>query len=534
MALSRSGRPAEALEVIAEAAAELTPDADWLVVASTHRTRAVLLAHVGSRDAEATLAYGDSLAAALWRQRLNTLHAARTRYDLEQLRARHEQVARAAEVDPLTGIANRRGFDSAVQSAACRTGPVAVLLVDTDKFKVINDTRGHAAGDAALQAIAAALAGQAGPGDLVARLGGDEFAALLAGADAAEAAAVAARMVAAVRDIPECIATVSIGVAVGPAAALNESLCRADAAMYRAKRRGGDGVETADEPVYGPPPEPACSLAACLISPVARSLVPARCLPAQPPCSQGARSARLLAAPSACSQLPVFARSSPRLLTAPAPARSLPARSARACSQHRPLAHGPPSQGACPGQCCGIGNDSAGALWTTPWCGQRIAAEDLPDPRGEAGPGRGVGRAEGMGGRRGAGRGMGGGEGGLWGWAGGEGGPGRGVGRPARGRPWGWAAGGGGLWGWAGGEGGPGRGDGQPATAGRAAGMGARQGRARPRGRATATIDRQWRWPRGEVGPGCVAGRAARVSRAAAIGARPGMSRPAVMTARPR
>ncbi|GIE60597.1 diguanylate cyclase (GGDEF)-like protein [Actinoplanes octamycinicus] len=248
VALSRSGRPAEALEVIAEAAAELTPDADWLVVASTHRTRAVLLAHVGSRDAEATLAYGDSLAAALWRQRLNTLHAARTRYDLEQLRARHEQVARAAEVDPLTGIANRRGFDSAVQSAACRTGPVAVLLVDTDKFKVINDTRGHAAGDAALQAIAAALAGQAGPGDLVARLGGDEFAALLAGADAAEAAAVAARMVAAVRDIPECIATVSIGVAVGPAAALNESLCRADAAMYRAKRRGGDGVETADEP----------------------------------------------------------------------------------------------------------------------------------------------------------------------------------------------------------------------------------------------------------------------------------------------
>ncbi|BCJ42277.1 hypothetical protein GCM10010168_87240 [Actinoplanes ianthinogenes] len=249
VALLRSGRPAEALEVMAEAAAELQPDADWLVVASTHRTRAVLMAHLGSADAEATLAYGDSLAAALWRQRLSTLHAARTRYDLEQLRARHEQVARAAEVDPLTGIPNRRAFDSAVQSAQSRPGNVAVLLVDTDKFKVINDTRGHAAGDEALRAIAAALAAQVGAGDLVARLGGDEFAALLTGPAAApsEAAAVAARMVLAVREIPDCIATVSIGVAVGPAAALSDSVCRADAAMYRAKRQGGDAVETAAE-----------------------------------------------------------------------------------------------------------------------------------------------------------------------------------------------------------------------------------------------------------------------------------------------
>ncbi|AEV87996.1 Cellulose synthesis regulatory protein [Actinoplanes sp. SE50] len=248
VALLRSGRPADALAVMAEAATGLPPDADWLVVASTHRTRAVLLAHLGSADAAATLAYGDGLAAALWRQRLNTLHAARTRYDLEQLRVQHEQVAKAAEIDPLTGIANRRAFDQALHAALSRPGDAAVLLIDTDKFKVINDTLGHAAGDAALRAIAAALAAQVEAADLVARLGGDEFAALLPGAGAAEAAAVARRMVQAVRDIPDCLATVSIGIAVGPAAALHDVLEQADEAMYRAKHRGGDGTETTFTP----------------------------------------------------------------------------------------------------------------------------------------------------------------------------------------------------------------------------------------------------------------------------------------------
>ncbi|MFI1989188.1 diguanylate cyclase domain-containing protein [Actinoplanes sp. NPDC020271] len=241
VALKRSGHPDAALAVLAEAAADLPPDADWLIAASTHRTRAVLLAHLGSTDAAATLAYGDNLAGALWRQRLSTLHAARTMHDLAVLRRQHEQVARAADLDPLTGIANRRAFDRAVELAAGRAGTVAVLLVDTDKFKVINDTRGHAAGDEALRAIAAALAAEAGPGDLVARLGGDEFAALLA--DAGTAGAVASRMVLAVRDIPDCIATVSVGIALGPSADLTELLSQADEAMYRIKRRGGDGAE---------------------------------------------------------------------------------------------------------------------------------------------------------------------------------------------------------------------------------------------------------------------------------------------------
>ncbi|WP_239164204.1 GGDEF domain-containing protein [Actinoplanes palleronii] len=250
VALLRSGRPDEAIEVMTRAVADLRPDTDWLVVAGTHRTQAVLLAHLGSSDARTTLAYGDGLATALWRQRLNTLHAARALYDLELLRVQHDQVARAAELDPLTGIANRRALDRAVELAGNTSGAdrqrYAVLVIDTDKFKMINDSQGHAAGDVALRAIAAALAAQGGAQDLVARLGGDEFAALLPGADEDAAAVVASRMVLAVRAIPDCIATVSIGVAVGVAADLSDAVLRADAAMYRVKRRGGDGVEWDD------------------------------------------------------------------------------------------------------------------------------------------------------------------------------------------------------------------------------------------------------------------------------------------------
>jgi diguanylate cyclase (GGDEF)-like protein len=240
VALSRSGRPHQALEVMERAVAELPAEADWLVTASTHRTHAVLLAKLGSADAHGTLAYGDALAAALWLQRQQTLHAAETIRDLEALRVRHEQVARAAEIDPLTGIPNRRAFDRAIAEAR---GRATVLIIDTDKFKQINDSRGHAAGDDTLRAIAGALAAQARDDDLVARLGGDEFGALLPGTGPAAGAEVALAMVRAVRALPDCPATLSIGVADGPARELPDALIRADAAMYQVKRAGGDGVE---------------------------------------------------------------------------------------------------------------------------------------------------------------------------------------------------------------------------------------------------------------------------------------------------
>ena len=249
VALSRSGRPDEALRVIADAVRDLPPDADWPAAAATRRTHALLLAAGGSADARAGLAYGDILAGALWRQRLRTLQTAAALKSYETLRVQHELAARAAETDPLTGLANRRGFDRVVDEEAARPAdagrPVTALIVDMDKLKLINDTRGHAAGDEAVRAVAAALRAAARDGDTVARLGGDEFGVVLPGATPEVALAIGARMVAAVRDIPDCLATVSVGVASGPPADLRETVCRADAAMYAAKRSGGDAVRGA-------------------------------------------------------------------------------------------------------------------------------------------------------------------------------------------------------------------------------------------------------------------------------------------------
>ena len=81
-----------------------------------------------------------------------------------------------AELDPLTGVANRRGFDLALERAAATGDPYALILIDLDDFKRVNDEQGHPAGDAVLQSVAMAAASVARQGDCLARIGGDEFA----------------------------------------------------------------------------------------------------------------------------------------------------------------------------------------------------------------------------------------------------------------------------------------------------------------------------------------------------------------------
>jgi diguanylate cyclase (GGDEF)-like protein len=168
--------------------------------------------------------------------------------------------ARLATIDDLTGCLNRRALETraAIELAhAARTRrPVALAIVDLDHFKDVNDTHGHAAGDALLACAGEVLRSGVRPGDIVARYGGEEFCVLLREADAAKARAAAERLRNALRDAS--VATngarlspvASIGVAAfdpGCGDGWPVLFQRADAALYRAKRGGRDRVRLHDD-----------------------------------------------------------------------------------------------------------------------------------------------------------------------------------------------------------------------------------------------------------------------------------------------
>ena len=173
-----------------------------------------------------------------------------------RLRASEEQLRHAATHDPLTGLGNRALFRERVEHALHRVDrgdPVAVLSLDLDDFKAVNDRLGHDAGDALLCAVAERLLHATRGGDTVARLGGDEFAVLLAGAAAADVGAVADRVLAALSGtVPVAGRPVAVGTSVGvahahPGDTAEELLRNADLAMYRAKH-GGKGRVAIFEP----------------------------------------------------------------------------------------------------------------------------------------------------------------------------------------------------------------------------------------------------------------------------------------------
>ncbi len=163
----------------------------------------------------------------------------------------------AAMVDPLTGIANRRSFlqegNDLMKRHAADPRPAAVLLIDLDHFKSINDRFGHAIGDRVLQVFAEAAQSNLRSSDLVGRLGGEEFAAVLYDAGREKALALAERIrtsfaeAAAEVDGRPVAATVSIGLVVNGDAPLDvtELLRQADQALYHAKERGRNRVELA-------------------------------------------------------------------------------------------------------------------------------------------------------------------------------------------------------------------------------------------------------------------------------------------------
>jgi diguanylate cyclase (GGDEF)-like protein/PAS domain S-box-containing protein len=168
--------------------------------------------------------------------------------DVTTQRREQDRLTHLAERDPLTGLFNRAGFEQRVERkvAAGEGESLALLFIDLDHFKPVNDRLGHLAGDRLLQGFAMRLGEAVRGSDVVARLGGDEFAVLLAGVrDEATARAVADKVLAAAnRPFDLEGNTVKIGASVGVAfsarsdANWRELLARADALLYQAKAAG--------------------------------------------------------------------------------------------------------------------------------------------------------------------------------------------------------------------------------------------------------------------------------------------------------
>jgi diguanylate cyclase (GGDEF)-like protein len=162
-----------------------------------------------------------------------------------------------AQTDPLTGVLNRRSLVERLEAACLRARarglPIALLFIDLDHFKEINDTRGHQAGDACLRAVIGPIHAELRQSDVIGRYGGEEFVVILSSADLAAAGPIAERIrnrVAEVRveGFGEPIrVTCSIGVATSDTLGVwgEHLIARADAAVYDAKRSGRNRVQIA-------------------------------------------------------------------------------------------------------------------------------------------------------------------------------------------------------------------------------------------------------------------------------------------------
>ena len=174
-------------------------------------------------------------------------HLIALRQSIDRLRAQ-------ADLDPLTGLANRRRFRKALENELERfrryQTPCALIMLDIDHLKKINDAHGHSVGDLVIRHVAATLLEASRDNDTTARLGGEEFALLLAGVNEKQAVAAAARLQPLLSAEPiegAGLVTVSLGVAACPAHANSERSLHAasDKALYRAKNEGRNRMAVA-------------------------------------------------------------------------------------------------------------------------------------------------------------------------------------------------------------------------------------------------------------------------------------------------
>ena len=177
-----------------------------------------------------------------------------------ELEEANRKISDLVYLDPLTGVANRRSLDATLAREVERVSrlglSLTVIMVDVDHFKVVNDTLSHAMGDKVLQALASTMAGLLRPYDLVARYGGEEFLIMMPGTSLKNGVLAAERLRAAVSRIAIEGLTQQITASFGVATLLpkqpSDSLVgRADKAMYLAKQKGRNRVETAGEAEEG-------------------------------------------------------------------------------------------------------------------------------------------------------------------------------------------------------------------------------------------------------------------------------------------
>jgi diguanylate cyclase (GGDEF)-like protein/PAS domain S-box-containing protein len=160
--------------------------------------------------------------------------------DIGERKRFEETLRHQADHDPLTGLVNRRVFVGRLAECAERGGNAAVIYLDLDHFKLVNDLRGHRAGDDLLRVVAEAVRGGVRAADTVARLGGDEFAVLLDGCGEAQALDVAGELL---RRVARCAGTANVAasagvVAVAGGAGAEDVMVAADMALYEAKSAG--------------------------------------------------------------------------------------------------------------------------------------------------------------------------------------------------------------------------------------------------------------------------------------------------------
>ena len=212
-----------------------------------------LLSHFLRRAIMRVVLNEQSLIARLRRRNLDLQTA------LDTLRATNHRLTQTEELtrtDELTGLANRRGFHLHLQQR--RRSDVmqgrGLLLIDCDRFKTINDEHGHLVGDRVLQGVANILRSAAGPDDIACRLGGDEFCLLVKAERPDDVLRVAEFVISTAHALhelqpsPPQIATLSVGAClISPSYDWDDWYALADAALYRAKRLGGNRVEWQDQ-----------------------------------------------------------------------------------------------------------------------------------------------------------------------------------------------------------------------------------------------------------------------------------------------